>query len=446
VQNISNQTNTTRRPRVLLTDTTRWALGARLAISLAKAGCEVSAVCASGVHPLRKLRSVRQVFAYRALRPLPSLAAAIAKVNPDFVIPCDDRAVQHLHEFYEFATQQGSAGERLVALLERSLGAPANHRTVSARYPLLQIAREEGLLVPRSVQLANIDDVSLRLSNELFPWVLKADGTWGGGGVKIAQNLAEAESHFRDLTKIFRPQRALKRLLVNRDGFLLRSSLRSTRPVVSAQSFIHGRPANCAVFCFEGRVLAGIAVEVVRSQGATGPATIVQVVEGGPMMHAAERLASRLALSGFFGLDFVIEDGSDAVYLIEMNPRCTPLCHLQLGKGKDMPAALWSVISGQPVPETRSITNFDRIAYFPDAGRSLEDDFGHAFLDMPEGEPELMHELLNPWPDRSFLYRMFNFMHALKAAPPSQIAFETSTPRSSRPPALIQKQAVRADV
>jgi predicted ATP-grasp superfamily ATP-dependent carboligase len=54
------------------------------------------------------------------------------------------------------------------------------------------------------------------------------------------------------------------------------------------------------------------------------------------MMFAAERLAHRLDLSGFFGLDFMIEDNTETTYPIEMNPRCTQFCHLQLGKGRDI--------------------------------------------------------------------------------------------------------------
>ena len=80
----------------------------------------------------------------------------------------------------------------------------------------------------------------------------------------------------------------------------------------------------------EGRVLAGIGVEVVSSNGVKGPAIVVRMVESPEMMFAAEQVAARLRLSGFFGLDFMIDD-SGAIYIIEMNRRCTPLCPLQLG-------------------------------------------------------------------------------------------------------------------
>ena len=43
-----------RKSTVLLTDTNRWALAARLAIGLADSGCEVAAICPFPSHALMK--------------------------------------------------------------------------------------------------------------------------------------------------------------------------------------------------------------------------------------------------------------------------------------------------------------------------------------------------------------------------------------------------------
>src|SRR5690348_1267757 len=69
-------------PRVLLTDTNRWPGAARLAIILAKAGCEVSAVCPAYGHPLQKTSAVRHTHRYSGVRPIESLVKAIRKVAP----------------------------------------------------------------------------------------------------------------------------------------------------------------------------------------------------------------------------------------------------------------------------------------------------------------------------------------------------------------------------
>ena len=69
------------------------------------------------------MNAVRRIHAYRGLMPLKSFADAIAATNPDFIVPGDDLATSHLHHLYDRERQRGKAGERICALIERSLGA-----------------------------------------------------------------------------------------------------------------------------------------------------------------------------------------------------------------------------------------------------------------------------------------------------------------------------------
>ena len=404
-------------PKILLTDSNRWSLSARLAMSLAQAGCQVSAICPTPGHPLLKTRNVYRTYHYSGLRPIQSLIAAIEAADPDVVIPCCDRSVGHLHELYALAQRRGAAGSKLATLIERSLGAPASHATVSSRYDLLTLASDEGIRVPGSGRLNTAEELSSWLAQEPFPWVLKADGTWGGCGVKMVHNADEVQRSFAALNRVFGFRQALKRLLVNRDSFWLRDWRSRSRHSFVAQSYIQGRPANCGVFCWKGRVLAGFGVEVVISEGLTGPASVVRVVDNPEMMFAAERIAARLNLSGFFGLDFMIEDGSGAAYLIEMNPRCTPLTHLRLSEGRDLVGALWAQLAGQPLPETEPLTHNELIAYFPPPVDKENAVLQASFHDVPQDEPELIEELQQPWLNRTFLYRLLLGLGRLKGKP-----------------------------
>jgi len=160
-------------------------------------------------------------------------------------------------------------------------------------------------------------------------------------------------------------------------------------------------------------VLAGIGVEVVSALGLQGPAIVVRVVENSDMMQAAKRIARRLELSGFFGLDFMIEDGTDLTYLIEMNPRCTPLSHLQLGTGRDMVGALHAQLVGQSFRATPSVTQSEMIAYFPQAWTSQSEFLRTSFQDLPEDEPELIEVLLHPWSERSLLGRAIDALRSV---------------------------------
>jgi hypothetical protein len=404
MDNLTTKAAAGRPPKILLTDTNRWSLAARLAISLSEAGCEVSAVCATHGHALLKTRAVRRTYEYNGLRPLKSLSDAIRAAEPDIIIPCCDRSVEHLHELY---AQSRSGGEnKLAALIERSLGSPRSHAIVSSRYELLKLAGEQGIRAPRTSPINTPEELESWMKRERFPWVLKADHTWGGGGVEVVHSAGEVQRSLTQLARLFRPARALKRTLINRDSFWLWSWWHGSQHALSAQSYIQGRPANCSVVCWEGRVLAGIGVAVIVSEGLTGPASVVRIVDNPEMTFAAERIAARLGLSGFFGLDFVIKEGSGAAYLIEMNPRTTPPCYLRLGKGRDLAGALSAQLSGQPHIESVPVTENEMIAYFPQAWHGDRDLLQSCYQDIPQGEPELVEELVHPFPERTLLFRL----------------------------------------
>lgn len=395
--------------KVLLTDTNRWAAPARLAIALADAGCNVFAVCRTPGHPLLKTRAVRRTFPYRGLRPLDSLVAAIDAVQPDLIVPCDDRGVQHLHELHAQAP-----GGSLAALIERSLGAPESYAVVSSRYHLLRIASEEQIPVPRTLRIDSMQAAKSLFSAGSSLWVLKADGTWGGRGVRFTESADQAEQSFLELTTPPGVVEILKRLALNRDRTWLLPRRQPHPPEVIGQVCIHGRPANCAVVAWQGRVLAGFAVEVLSSNGAEGPAIVVRLVEGSLMLCAAERLAARLRLSGFFGLDFMIEERTGATYLIEMNPRCTPLCHLQPGPGRDLVGALWAQLAQQPYRPRAACVDHELIAYFPQAWTTKSEFLDASFQDVPHQDPALCHELLNPWSERSLLGRAVDRLSSIR--------------------------------
>jgi hypothetical protein len=395
------------RPHVLLADSTRWPEAARLAIGLSSAGVDVSAVCPARGHPLRKTRCVRRMFPYGGYRPLDSLVAAINATEPWMIIPCDERTVQHLHELHAHACGRQKSGSKLAALIERSIGAPESYPIVSTRYHLLNVAREEGLRVAETELINSADDLKSWSAHHAFPWLLKADGTWAGRGIRLVNSLAEAERFFLELKKMSGAARVIKWAIVDDDPFWVRPWWNGWQPGVAVQSYVGGRPANCAVVCAEGKVLAGIGVEVVALKEPTAPAAIVRVVDNAEMMFCAERLARRLGLSGFFGLDFMIEHGSGAAYLIEMNPRCTPLCHLRLGKGRDMAGALAAQLSGQPLQETAPVTENNLIAYYPGALKCDSELFHSSFHDVPSDEPELVEELLQPWSKRNTATRLY---------------------------------------
>jgi carbamoylphosphate synthase large subunit len=405
------------RPRVLLTDTNRTPLGPRTAMALAEMGCDVFVVCPSPGHPAAKTKAVRQTLPYVGSQPLESLRHAIDAVDPEAVLPLCDRSVQHLHELH---AQAHSGGEsRRARLIERSLGSPESFSVVSSRFELLQAARAEGILVPEMHAIRNPAELENWCAETAAPWVLKADGTWGGRGVRMASTLSDARRDWIELAQ--RPNLAelAKRLLLNLDRGWILSDWKRAETEVTAQSYIQGRPANCSVVCWQGRVLAGVAVEVVQALGPTEPAMVVELVEGSEMLSAAESLVERLQLSGFLGFDFMIEEATGRTYLIEMNPRITPLSSIALGSGRDLVAAYWAQLTGLPLRERTPVTEKRRITYFPQNSNKaapLQEIASEqtAYFDVPQGEPDLVSALLHPWCSRSWLGQMVDFSRTVR--------------------------------
>ena len=342
-------------PTVLIATTSCWYPTARLAMALASAGCKVEMVCPTS-HPARKTKAVRRIHVYRGLTPLNSFARAIATTRPDLIVSGDDLATQHLHRLYAREKRNGKADSPICAVIERSLGAPESFPVVNARAAFMDLALQEGLRVPPTRVIGNIDELRTWVACTGLPTVLKADGTSGGGGVRIAHTLVEAERFFKELQAPPLLARAAKRALVDQDKTLVWPSLLRRRPVVNAQAFVAGREATSAVVCWKGAVLASLHFEVVNKASSRGHATVVRLIENAEMSAAAEKMARRLNLSGLYGFDFMLEAETGNTYLVEINPRSTQVGHLSLGPGRDIPAALYAALSGKAVEATPKIT------------------------------------------------------------------------------------------
>jgi hypothetical protein len=352
------------KPTVLVAATVSWISSARLALALADSGCRLEAVCPPR-HPLGKASSQLQMHTYNGLTPLKSFAAAIAAAKPDLLVPSDDLATQHLHDLYRQEQHAGRVGGEVCMLIERSLGAPESFPVVCDRNDFIKLARDEGILVPRTEVIASIDDLRNWVARMGFPTVLKANRTSGGEGVRVAHTLEEAERAFCMLEAPPLFARAVKRALVDQDLTLVRPVLARRRSMVNGQAFVAGREATSLVACWKGAVLAGLHFEVLNKQYSAGPATVLRVIEHSQMSTAAERIVRRLSLSGLHGLDFMLEANTGNAYLIEINPRATQVGHLRLGPGRDLPAALYAAVSGQVVQEAPKITEKDIITLFP---------------------------------------------------------------------------------
>ena len=405
-------------PLVLIVAAKWWPLSARLASALQRHGCCVRAVCPVG-HPLTHVSGIQNIYRYRGIFSLSSLRRALRKCRPDVVIPCDDGVVAQLHELHELDPS-------LRSIIEYSLGPPESFRVVESRYHFLNTALELGIRVPRTLRVEAAADLSAWHADISSAAVLKVDGESGGNGVRISHSLDESLAAWQELQTPYGSATAWKRLAIDRDPLALWLLRRQRRRDVTVQEFIPGRPANSMVVCWRGKLLSIVSVVVVAAQGPTGAATIVRVIHNERMRQAAELVASRLGLSGFYGLDFVIESGTGAPVLIEMNPRCTQLGHIELAGKGCLAGVLSAAMRGEPSPLAQNPIPSDQIALFPQAlaaGEACRPYIDASYHDVPSEEPQLVGELmLKSWPHRRWGARLYHAFKPLDEVDP--ILFE----------------------
>jgi hypothetical protein len=248
---------------------------------------------------------------------------------------------------------------------------------------------------------------------------LKLDGTWGGEGVAIVRSAEEARKAFRKLSKPASLMTKWKRLVVNRDPLSLWHSSKPSASSMILQGWIDGRPANSMLACWKGEVLSTVSVEVLASEGMTGAAFLVRVIEDERMTRNAQLLASKLQLTGFCGLDYLIEKTSRIPYLIEVNPRCTQLGHLTLADGYDLASLLCRKLTGHDYKRKRDSLEGRVVAFFPQADRWTAQCPlpAGAYHDIPENQPRLVSELMQPiWPERQWISRVYHQLQRSRKA------------------------------
>jgi predicted ATP-grasp superfamily ATP-dependent carboligase len=367
-------------------------------------GCSVSALCPPG-HPLRFVTGIDSIYSYDGLASMSLLRDAIRAAQPTLIVPCDDVAVWQLHSLHANEAD-------LRPLIELSLGAAEAYPAIQQRGEVLRVAQSLGIRVPFTQTLNSAEELKDWQFDK--PAVLKLDGTWGGEGVMIVRSLTEATQKFHSAPKTLKAWMAWKRFLVNRHFFALWVWQRRKTSKMTIQEFIPGRPATTMFACWRGEVLASSTVEVLVSQAPTGAANVVQVLKNNEIEDAVRLLARTFQLSGFHGLDFVLEQDTDAAYLLELNPRATQLGHLNLSAHGDLAGVMAGKLKNE-APDIIASENQiqSAIAFFPFAFKSNP---GSVYLhqgyhDVPWDEPALVRELVcDPWPERQWQSRIYRYL------------------------------------
>lgn len=407
-------------PVVLVHATLAWPLAARLAMKFRDLGCRVHAICPPA-HPLRVVRGLESLHAFRSWGFEQSLIKAIDASRPDYVVPADDRAIWQLHALAASHPQHRD-------LIVRSLGDARSFAVVRSRMSLLSLADSLGIATPATVRLESKQDAEDRAASLSYPAIVKLDGTNGGRGVAVVANAQELSDAYCRLSRSPSVFSNVKRRLVDKDTLAFYRPGRLCPQEVSLQSFVAGTPANAMYACFEGKLLATMQVRTVCAQHATGAALVVERINDARIEDAGRKLIEALSLSGFLGLDFILERGSGQPHLLELNPRATQLGHLPLenaSNGGSLAEALWMAWSGsaasRPDVAAKPAEVSRRIAFYPQAlvlGAG-NPELASALLDRPGDEPGLVRALDELGsPDQRLIYRLFHYFYVVERDKP----------------------------
>jgi glutathione synthase/RimK-type ligase-like ATP-grasp enzyme len=396
--------------KILVIATQKNALAARISMGLADVGFRVAALTPYG-HPVRRVRNIQNHFAYHARPWLRSIVRAIDRWSPDLLVCTDDLAVRELQALHRrMAASDDRVGRHISELIELSLGPATSFTAMCNKSDFLALVELEGLRCPRTIVIPAtraLESVPAELS---YPIVVKADHSDGGRCVRIAKSDADIRATIWELQtpSTWRSRRFFGAILGSQALSPLMLPLRRT---ISLQQYIPGRPSNRAVICWKGKVLAGISVEAVEVKHEFGPASVVRLIDHPEMAMVAEHMVKRLDLSGFVGFDFVL-DSSNQAWIIEMNPRVTPVRHFPFADGTSLAGALYTQMTTLRPRSRLTPINRGLIALFPDEiVRCPSSEYLRSCQhDVPWNEPEFVCSVVKQALQTRILRRVRTFL------------------------------------
>jgi len=321
---------------LMVSTASQWLGPARMARALAKADFEVSLLApADSLAAKSKYVTNRRVLAGNAIPMewLQSLTAAVDDIAPRLLVPCDEMAIRLLFALVLAPPPDlpSATRLRLDALIRMSLGDPAHYQTSIDKILLPAAAEALGIPMPPYGLADNIDEAIARADALGYPAVLKRRFGFAGEGVAI---VADADDLLRQGQALLGPdqldlgQRLPRQLLV--------------------QSFIRGAYHSQALAAWQGKPLAQFAWERhIATLPCKGQTSVLRFVHSPESDAYAETLCNAFGISGFFNVQFVLDEQGRA-HLLEINRRIVTHMHMGERVGADLAAAMARQLRGLP--------------------------------------------------------------------------------------------------
>ncbi len=389
-----------------------WISTARLPKAFAELGAPVVALCRSGT-ALERSRYL-SALTISTSDILLDLERLVAEHDPAALIVCDESAVRKLYPL----VYAPALSPRLRSLLSTSLGDPAGHQVVASKWATGRLAEQLNIRVPKQRQVTTPKQVLDFIDEVGYPIILKQANNYGGRGCYVCASDQKTLDNYHALLTpaAFRRLRHLPGLLNSLRPFVARGDGGGAEPLI-IQRYHEGRPAFCTAVARDGVMLGGfaaVAEEVYPA--ATGASTVVRAIDRPDLLRATEALIRSTGFSGFIGVDFILDRVDGTPYLLEINPRVTPVCRFGRVLGSDLCGLFAASFAGSTVDSPAS-TTFDAIAFFPNEWlRSWRSPYLRACdNDAPHDDPAVLAHICRSLP----LSRRIMLSLGLRGALPS---------------------------
>jgi predicted ATP-grasp superfamily ATP-dependent carboligase len=284
------------------------------------------------------------------------LLDVIQEWAPSLVVPAHDGSIQAVRSIRDKIEQYAPLG---LASEEALDVAVSKART-------LALATQLGIRVPRTVAVAQDDDVAAALSEVGLPAVVKPVESW------VVRDGVGARLSTQAVSGVDEARRTVAAVFAAGGDVIVQEWLPGRREAVSlfyAQRRFHGRLAQASLR--DWPVLGGVSV------------LCETIPLASDIVHDAEALVAELNLEGCSMVEFR-RDRRGRPALMEVNPRMGGSVGLAIAAGVNFPLLLWKWKLGQSLPAPTAYRIGQRLRWLPGDIRHLQCVFdGQGLPDVP---------------------------------------------------------------
>lgn len=371
-----------------------WTGISRLPSGLERAGFESYALCPKNSY-LAKTKYLKASIKYPTFSYSRSkliylwMVYAFWLYRPDMVIPGDEDALLALQNLAN-RLERVPYLNFISKIVRKSLPAKEHDFLLLSKSELQKKCFEWGLRTPKNIIVTDLS-AALHSAKELgYPLVIKHDAGYGGSGVFICKDDADVREHFQKIKHV-----SLLVEIKEKIKNLFFISIFSNEKNISLQQFIEGQVGQAPFCAQEGDVFAfNPMVRIKTYPGSTGPASVSAGIKNVDIEHFVRTVAGNLKYTGFGSLEYIINLHDGLLYIIELNPRPTPTCHMSNQVvTNDLCEMFYKGLNGQALTY-KDYTPYT-VAMFPgEKRRDPQSEFlKSAFHDVPLDDPKLLEAL-----------------------------------------------------